>query len=310
MRVSIISLNTRFLVAAAALCLIAGRPLLVRAGSVVSGSTDTAPAPRPSQEAGKPAGPLPSLPPPDPDAFRDLPGYRGPYYRADVSDLNRTDVSGHEVVVLPQTLFQWRTSDWKVSGLIRNETGSDVNVTAVTARLLDSRGNGLGAAAAWVPLDRLRPGEPAPFVVTTAIPANSVSSIDWSIEQVPSAPPNRPFQIIPFWTQPFGDRQRHTGYPFADPANPPYPYVVFGSLRNTSSATVDAARLLGAWLDEKGRVVYVDWLSFIPATDLAQRQESITLPPGQGQDYIYQSIEPAVGAQLSKAALALWGMTR
>lgn len=301
MRVSAIPSNVLFLLAAA-FCLIVATPSPLRAEGVVSGSTDTAPVIPHRLEGGKPAGRSPTEPPPNPDEFRDLYGYRGPYYR--------TDISGLKVVVLSQTLFHWPTADWKVSGLIRNETGSDVNVVSVTARLFDSRGNGLGAAAAWLPLDRLRPGEPAPFVVTTAIPVNSVSSIDWSIEYVPSAPQSRPFQIVPYWKQPFGGRQRHTGYPFDDPANPPYPYVVFGSLRNTSGTTVDAARLLGAWIDKQGRVIYVDWFSFIPANDLTQRLERITLAPGQAEDYIYQNGDPGVGARLSPATLALWGVSQ
>ena len=268
-----------------------------------SASNDSGSTLPPGKEAGTPAGPSSALPSPDPDAFRALYGYQGPYYRA--------DISGHNVVVLSQTVYQWPVTDWKVSGLIRNETGSDVKVTALTARLFDSRGNELGSAAAWLPLDRLRPGEPAPFVITTSVPRSSVSSIDWRINYTPSGPSNRLFQIVRYWQLPFGDRQRHTGYPFDDPSKPPYPYVVFGSFRNASAETVDDARLLGAWLDDQRRVIYVDWFSFLPAADPNHvPKESISLSPGSAEDYIYQSADPALADQLPTATLILWGISR
>jgi hypothetical protein len=255
-----------------------------------------------SKEAGTAAGPS-VLVPTNPDGIRLLYGYQGPYYRM--------DISGHNVVVLAQTLYQWPITDWKVSGLIRNETGSHVQVAAVTAHLFDSRGNELGSATAWLPLNRLRPGEPAPFVLTTSVPASLVSSIDWHIDYALSGPSNRMFQIIAYWDLPFGDRQRHTGYPFDDPANPPYPYVVFGSFRNVSAETVDAARLVGAWLDDQKRVIYVDWLSFLPLADPNPvPQESIGLSPGSATDYIYENAEPAVAARLSTATLALWEISQ
>jgi hypothetical protein len=266
-------------------------------------SNDAGPTLPPSKEAGTPAGPSRSLPSPDPDAFRALYGYQGPYYRA--------DLSGRNVVVLSQTVYQWPVTDWKVSGLIRNETGGHVKVTAVTARLFDSGGNVLGNAAAWLPLNQLRPGEPAPFVITTAVPGTSVSSIDWHIDYTPSGPSNRLFQIVPYWQLPFGDRQRHTGYPFDDPSKPPYPYVVFGSFRNDSTETVDAARLLGAWLDDQRRVIYVDWLSFLPLSDPNHvPKESISLSPGRAEDYIYQNADPAVADRLATATLVLWEISR
>ena len=268
--------------------------------SASHGSWPTLP---PSKEAGTPAGPSKSLPSPDPDAFRALHGYQGPYYRA--------DISGRNVVVLSQTIYHWPVANWKVSGLIRNETGGHVKVTAMTARLFDSGGNVLGSAAAWLPLDRLRHGEPAPFVSMTAVPGNSVSKIDWHIDYAPSIPSNRLFQTIPYWQLPFGDRQRHTGYPFDDPSKPPYPYVVFGSFRNASTETVDAARLLGAWLDDQRRVIYVDWLAFLPISDSNYApQESSSLSPGRAEDYIYQNAEPAFADQLSTATLILWGISR
>lgn len=254
------------------------------------------------QESGKPAGPAPKLPPHDPDSFRAIDGYRGPFYRK--------EILGGDVKVLTQTLYRWPIKNWKVTGLLRNETNKNIKINSMTAFLFDTHGNTLGSTTAWIPITQIRQGEPAPFVIEAGIQRDIVHKVDWRIDYTPSSPLNRSFQINLYWQLPFGYRQRRIGYPLDDPPNPPYPYVVFGSLRNVSNKKVNNVRLLGAWQDNQGRIIYVDWFTFLPVSKLGNIQDIISLLPGDAEDYVYQNSDPLIADKLSTAILILWGISQ
>src|SRR5580693_1558654 len=80
----------------------------------------------------------------DPDGYKNLYGYSGPYY-------NTTNLDGR-VVVLDHALYTWPTSTWKVSGMLRNQARTPVHIAGVTARLLGSKGQLLATASGTVPV--------------------------------------------------------------------------------------------------------------------------------------------------------------
>jgi hypothetical protein len=240
------------------------------------------------------------------DAPRAVPGFVGPYFNEEA----RRD----KVVVLRDTVV---TSGSTIRGLLRNETGGTIRGAKVAAVFFDAAHHQLARVDAWVPLPSIRRGEPAPFVVQA--PGVDGASIEWDVTYTPdrnsvatemAAERNdegRSFELDVYWQRPFGQRERLFGYPQEDPADGPYPFVLFGALRNVGAKPFRAARVLGAWLDDEGHVLYVDWLKMRPVEASLRPQAMGAVKAGGAVDFFYSNSDPAIAPLLQNSRLVLWG---
>jgi hypothetical protein len=243
-----------------------------------------------------------------------VPGYAGPYY----NDGARSD----SVVVISESLKSRPGETWSIAGLIRNETDGMVIAPRVSATLLDRQGKTITTASASVPLVRVRPGEPAPFTITSPVSNTDVGSVIWAVTYARTAVSTtisattdggdtvfRDFELSVFWHRPYGGERRLAGYPYADSAVAPYPYVVLGSIRNVDTRAVNSARVLGAWLNSQGQVVHVDWLSLRPG-GISPGVQSSDIPGNTAIDFFYRNSDPEIAPLLNDSNLILWGANR
>jgi len=256
------------------------------AGIGVSGSTSSS-SPTTSENEVVSAAPLPTLPPPeelypnlydeegcaivsedevacpapplpgedvddtaDPNVWRNLLGFAGPQYVS-------TFTAG-EVVVLTDTVSTTEDGLWEAWGLVRNET-SDPWSGDVTASLYAADGGLITEVSGHVLVNPIRPGEPGPFAIESGVDAEDVASVTWAVSATaPGTLVFRNFMIMaPLWELPYGDHGEDP--PWIDPTSEtPHPYVAFGSIANLGPDPVDLPILTAAWLDETGRVVWIE----------------------------------------------------
>jgi hypothetical protein len=118
-------------------------------------------------------------------------------------------------------------------------------------------------------------------------------------------PATRQVELDVYWTRAPGDPRRIDTVLHHDPAAGPVPLVVFGSVVNRGSATLERPAAVVAWLDGAGRVVAVQRSDGRDATGGAVG----TLPPGSGADFLV-SLDAAAAAAIPAdrvAAPLLWG---
>lgn len=248
-------------------------------------------------EGGKPAGAYPGQPAPSPDEHKALYGYTGPYF----DDSRRTG----RVEVLTETVNVPPAATWRASGLVRNQTDAVVGSVAVTAELRSATGDVLAETTATSAVSPLRPGEPAPFAIVTDVPALLVNEVRYSAS-AEAAPGGgsiaaRSTETTVYWEVPFGARERRTHYPHVDTGVPPFPYVVFGSVRNASGRGL-VPQVVAAWFDEAGRVLHTAVLPRIE-TDSGPGQ---AVAEGGSSDFAYSNADPEVAPLLLDARLAVW----
>lgn len=196
-----------------------------------------------------PGAPIEEDDPSDPTEWRSLLGFEGPYY---VGTLTAGDV-----VVIPESVTTSTSGTWRAWGLVRNETGG-LSDASVTASLLSADGTLLAEVTAPVLVDALRPGEPGPFVLESAVAAGDVADVNWAVTSTPPAStPVRDLQILaPIWDIPYGEWSADA--PLVAWKDPPLPYVALGDVENLSADVVQQPHIAAAWLDPDGRVVWVE----------------------------------------------------
>jgi hypothetical protein len=230
---------------------------------------------------------MPGMPVPDPDAFKNLYGYSGPYY-------NTTDLD-NRVAVLDSSVNIWPSASWKATGLLRNQTGKSVHIRSLTVRLLGSDGKVIATVSAQLPLDDLRPGEPGPFMIQTAVPSVYVKSYSWQVE-------NDPVQD--------GPRSIVLGIDESGIFNGT-DYLLFGSLRNAATTTAEGVGVIAAWLDKQGKVLYVASPKIRLQSDPTKTLDSMNLPAGDEEDFIFTTNDMALASSLVRANDAiLWGVSK
>lgn len=250
-------------------------------------------------------GPIPGEPPVDPDEFKALEGYSGPFF-------NESAVNG-SVDVLEETVRQAPGSNWHVLGLARNQLASPLGGLRVTATLSSGDGQVLDTVSVTSPVSGLRPGEPAPFELRSDTAAADVTSVEYAAEPVDSAVPARSFNIVNYWRLPYGERERQVGgYPFADPETGPFPYVRFGRVENVGAQALPV-KLVGAWLDEDDRVITIGEIRRVEISEDEQSAESDTaaIAPRSSdesvaEDFVYVNDDPDVAPRLTDAEFAVW----
>ena len=227
----------------------------------------------------------------DPDSYKDLYGYSGPYY-------NTSNLSDR-VLVLAHTVYTAPTGSWKAAGLMRNQTCDPVTVTAVTARLLGARGELLHTAEATTYLDTIRPGEPAPFDIQAPVAAADVRAVDWHIEHTATVSEPRLLSTETFHDQVVSDN-----------------YFLDGQIHNTSRLTAMHSYVVAVWLDKLGRVRHVALpkLRLRVGPSLEIDTDEINIPSNQSAYFIYTtagtSADPALTRLLGESRVMLWSLVK
>jgi hypothetical protein len=223
----------------------------------------------------------------------DFLGYVGPWYK--------TPSPSGDMVVLERSLASESGDTWALNGLIRNEglvAATRVSVTATLQVSGETR-----QAVAQVPVSPVRPGEPAPFHIEASVPRGDVSSVKWEVESEPSlGSPLRNLEIQPYWTLPYGERDRYNGSVFADTQELPRPFVFYGRVRNEELVSLDRISAWMAFLDDTGRLIHFGRLT--PRSS----DPNAPLRPGRLQDVIYVVDDPTLGPKLHDASTALWAV--
>jgi hypothetical protein len=220
----------------------------------------------------------------DPDEYKSLYGFYGPFY-------NTANLDGR-VVVLDKTVSRRPTYTLKAYGLVRNQTRHSVYIHSITATLRGPQGEVLDIVTASIPVQNLRPGEPGPLVIESAVAQNTIVNIEWSVDSEPSLGKPRPFafDII-------DDRDSRQGSH----------YDLFVAIRNEDAAA-SRPKILAAWLDEQGKLIYVDAL-LVRATDDPKTWRSWTdLGPNESGYLTYNTLDSWLVSRLIKARVMLWGI--
>lgn len=212
------------------------------------------------------------------DGWRTLAGFVGPHYA--------TDVSAGTVVLLDGTTATATAGPWTATGLVRNDTAGAVTAVVVEVALLDAAGRELGVARDDVPVDPLRPGEPAPFEVESDVAADAVADVRWSITFEPAAAADeRLVELVTWWDRRADDPEPVDLYLYRDEPGAPLPYLLFGAVTNHGTVALASPTVIAAWLDDAGRVV--DVAETAAVTDPANGTGGPPLVPGASADFLF-----------------------
>lgn len=223
----------------------------------------------------------------DPDSFKTLLGYSGPFFNTDLID--------GRVAVLEDTVYTWPQKSWQVTGLIRNQSCSPIRIVSLSAHLLGSSGKSIGVVTADVPLSEVRPGEPVPFIAGAFLNRSDVKSIEWNVQYIDSSPTaQRNFAFDLYEARAVSDGSA---------------YSLFGTLKNVGSDTADKARVLAAWLDADGRVIHVAFPSLRLISDPSQVRDTVQLTPNDLEDFFYTSNDSTLISRLHESGVAIWGVS-
>lgn len=163
--------------------------------------------------------------------------------------------------MLDATVRTTSSGPWNAYGLVRNETLTEIGDVRVTAILYNAQGEELGSASGSTSLGLLRPGEPAPFSLHADVAADGVSQVEWVVSwKDPDRSVSRDLLLQYYWQRPYADVES--------------PYEFAAGFRNLSGRELREAWLVVAWLNDNGRVVWIDEASLSPAMASA--------PPGSG----------------------------
>lgn len=190
------------------------------------------------------APPLLLEPPTDPDGWKRLEGFEGPFY-------NGLLESGRVVVLADHVAFGSGAS-FSALGLIRNESREPVGSVVVSASLLAGDGSVIEVVSSKVVVDPIRPGEPAPFEIVSGVPTEKVAEVVWDVVAGPPNGLSRAVEVIFGLELPSGDRKPYNGLGYAESGGPPYPYVWYASVDHLGDP-VPLPRITALWLDRSGR---------------------------------------------------------
>ena len=232
------------------------------------------------------------------ESFRTLAGFQGPLFT--------TDVSAGALTVLDGTLSVATTGPWRAQGLVRNETTSPVLAPEVTAVLRDGAGAEVGRVTAPALVAPVRSGEPAPFVLESDVDAAAVASVDWSVVDAGGAPPlgTRDLELTTWFVEPAGAREPLTAGLFGESGAGPFPHVVYGSVTNRADVDAPHPAVVGAWLDDAGRVRAVTDSSVVTVDGGTLD----ALGPSGLADFVLRVEVDADG--LDAAPMLLWAVSR
>jgi len=178
----------------------------------------------------------------------DFKGFIGQFYLS--------KVTSNEIKVLEQTVnIQNENGMWTARGLIRNETLNSVDVAYVKAILRDDAGNILEEPEAKVLVNSIRPGEPAPFFITSNTDFELVNQIEWYVKEGDTIPSSfsRDFVIYNYYELPYGT----TSYNGIERVDDPLSYVLQIGTENLGE-DVDKASIIVVWVDDAGKIFWLE----------------------------------------------------
>lgn len=219
---------------------------------------------------------------------RSLEGYYGPNYA--------TQVEGSDIVVLNNSINISNEGLWSAKGLIRNETLEDAGKVSVYAELISFDGHLLDKISAEVLIERVRPGEPAPFIINSKVAASEVAEVKWSaIGKSTSNNISRNANIMVNYELAFGSES----YKSIKREDAPYPYLMATSFDNLGES-IKSAQIIAVWLDESGKVVWIEMRDLDPAF-----KDGVPIDGSAIFENIIVS-DPIIAPKLSTYAYSLW----
>lgn len=224
-----------------------------------------------------------------PDGTRTLAGFIGRYWSTDPPSGAVTVIEGS---VTTATSPEGR---WTAVGLVRNEQAGVIAGATVTAELVAADGNALGSVSGDALIRSLRPGEPAPFSLSSSVPAGAaVASVRWtaSASSGVADPGARSIELQTFWVRVPSDPRRVDNEVFRDPPAGPVPLLVSGSITNRGAATIAKPRVVAAWLDGGGRVAVVRDVAAVASTG----EPAASIDPALARDFLVDVDAPAVAS--------------
>lgn len=177
---------------------------------------------------------------------RSLRGFRGYGYV--------NEVNGNQAVILHDSISIAKDGNWTAQGLVRNETLYNIGSIVVTAELLSDANRVLETVSSQALVQNIRPGEPVPFRLDSAVPVSQVKEVKWSTRTgQEGAGRSREANLMVDYELEFGS-ETYKGHKRDDS---PYPYVLATAFDNLGRA-VKSAQLTVAWRDAAGSVVWIE----------------------------------------------------
>lgn len=239
-----------------------------------------------------------------PGGWRRLLGYEGPHYA--------TSVTGAGVELLPATIGVASEGNWSALGMVRNDTPWTLNAIEVAATLEAPDGASLETVRAVVPVRSVRPGEPAPFALSSTTRRAAVKLVRWetTYRKAGSSSPDSSRRIEVSLVRALTDGGR-SGLPDGedpevdDGAPPATNEVAWGTLRSWSARPIRRPAVVALWLDADGRALALGsarvWES------IARRVRApVALAPGNVAEFTLTVPDIAAEGRV-KPAVALWG---
>ncbi len=263
------------------------------------------------------------------ESWRTLAGFMGPRYAS--------SVSGGDPIILSDTVSVSDSGQWAAWGLFRNESAAVLEHPRVRAELVDSSGVVLETVESEALLPSVRPGEPAPFHLISAVDVADVADARMlvqggrdpvegeSAEAVGSTEGSRDMELAIWWTRGFSDPDPLDSYLHRDDAGA-NDSVTFGSATNVGATAISDPTMVGAWIDGDGRVLWVATAGTVDPVDgaaLDSVDSAVTLDepdarieaeptaePGDSTDFVFVIRAGTAPTQLDGATIALWGYGR
>ncbi|QCT03500.1 hypothetical protein E6C60_2788 [Paenibacillus algicola] len=161
-------------------------------------------------------------------------------------------VIGDGISILDNSLTVSEIGDWEAIGLLRNESPTVVGEVDLFVELLSEDGVILETVQAITPVKNVRPGEPAPFTITSNTDSSLVSEVVWNAtktEEISEISRNGVIYVdyeIPYGVDNFKGVDRDS-----------VDYQIGTSFANIGES-LSEAYLYVAWLDSEGKVVRME----------------------------------------------------
>ena len=188
----------------------------------------------------------------DPHQIKALRGFVGQNYIV--------EVQGQSFPVLENSLNIYKQDKWQAKGLVRNETLDTVGTILVEAQLLSQDGKVLETISTESLIKQVRPGEPVPFTMSSLLNGDQVYDVRWSAKSgYKKEAVSREANIMVNYEVPYGVAE----YKGVKRDDAPYPYVLGTSFDNLSGP-LKRAELVAVWLNENGKVKWIERANLDP----------------------------------------------
>jgi hypothetical protein len=160
--------------------------------------------------------------------------------------------------MLSETITTSATPDGGFSavGLVRNEMAMQlISAATITGELIGASGQVISKATTEALVVPIRPGEPAPFHLTSPVSFKDVADVRWRVEW--SVEPNKAKASyrdveVTMWgkPRPWGSRDKLDLTEWDTKSRPPFPYLEVGTVENLSGVDIPNPEMIVAWYVE------------------------------------------------------------